>query len=803
MSLSRAIKSLQAVGKAFTLGDEVGASRDALIYEAHLGSTAVQAFKYCPRRPDGMDTGTPDAFRADYLDGLERFVAVGDAWAEIESPNVARVTAVVRVQDDESAWILADGNGRLLKSVLDGGQGLSSAQIRRLARGLSLGLRALHTRSLHHLNLCPHAVLLPADADGDPAECRLTALAPDDRAFAKIFKSTRTLAEPGYYARETQDGSGTSQLGAATDIYGASAVLFRLMTGEVLADWRKAADYDQALQALDRLDAAAYPPAFTAAVKAGLADTYEQRDSIIASWHDAMEDALPHIAAEPAIQNLPVVVEHVVEASGADTSPPKPPQKPARKLPPAWVMISAAAAAVLLIGWLVLAQFHPARSYDLVLSGSSSVGEKLAPELVKAWLESRGYENVAIDKKEVTETKGGATETHPEFDIVGHPSSTMGSQKTYRVHIRAAGTGDGFESARASGAVDIVMASRQIKPKEAEDLASVGDFKSTSAEHVVSFDGIAVIVSRDNPVRQLTVKQIHDIFTGAVTDWGQAGGTPGRSIHLFSRDTHSGTYDGFKSKVLGSDKMAEAKMFSAGSELEAAVAADSDGIGFASMSSVNATRALAISVISGNYFVPNSVTVRTQVYPLYRRLYLYSAPQAAKPEIAAFLAFATSDEGQKIPQTVGQVSLSLVNPLPPPTPGEPEHTLGSCQLSSFWKDRDAYCRIRGNDPPKLVLTFGSNQSELDSLARDDIDRLNALANSGSGKTIVLVGHTDSQGDAEVNRRLSEKRADSIKELLTQQGWTVQTYGFGEDLPVAPNETDPGRQQNRRVEVFIR
>ncbi|MAE93129.1 MAG: hypothetical protein CL910_00570 [Deltaproteobacteria bacterium] len=88
-------------------------------------------------------------------------------------------------------------------------------------------------------------------------------------------------------------------------------------------------------------------------------------------------------------------------------------------------------------------------------------------------------------------------------------------------------------------------------------------------------------------------------------------------------------------------------------------------------------------------------------------------------------------------------------------------------------------------------------------------RLNQLADSlvrHPGTEVVVKGHTDSTGGRDYNLRLSEDRADAVRRYLIAQGVPaarVQAIGLGDTMPVASNETQAGRQQNRRVEFEIR
>lgn len=74
-----------------------------------------------------------------------------------------------------------------------------------------------------------------------------------------------------------------------------------------------------------------------------------------------------------------------------------------------------------------------------------------------------------------------------------------------------------------------------------------------------------------------------------------------------------------------------------------------------------------------------------------------------------------------------------------------------------------------------------------------------------GSEVLIEGHTDSTGSDEYNQKLSERRANSVSAFLTKQGVDpsrINTMGYGENQPVADNDSTDGRQQNRRVEVAI-
>jgi outer membrane protein OmpA-like peptidoglycan-associated protein len=110
----------------------------------------------------------------------------------------------------------------------------------------------------------------------------------------------------------------------------------------------------------------------------------------------------------------------------------------------------------------------------------------------------------------------------------------------------------------------------------------------------------------------------------------------------------------------------------------------------------------------------------------------------------------------------------------------------------------------------MVLTLGdvlfdTGQSTLKAGAQSTIDRLAEFLRSSPESTVVIEGHTDSVGGEDYNMQLSQRRADAVRtELLNRNisGDRVTSAGKGESAPIASNDTDAGRQQNRRVEIII-
>jgi len=110
----------------------------------------------------------------------------------------------------------------------------------------------------------------------------------------------------------------------------------------------------------------------------------------------------------------------------------------------------------------------------------------------------------------------------------------------------------------------------------------------------------------------------------------------------------------------------------------------------------------------------------------------------------------------------------------------------------------------------LVLTLGDllfafDSAELKSGATSTLDRLVAFLNQYPTRKVAIEGHTDSVGNPDYNYRLSQRRAESVKSYLVQAGISfdrLSASGKGQDQPLASNDSESGRQQNRRVELII-
>lgn len=105
----------------------------------------------------------------------------------------------------------------------------------------------------------------------------------------------------------------------------------------------------------------------------------------------------------------------------------------------------------------------------------------------------------------------------------------------------------------------------------------------------------------------------------------------------------------------------------------------------------------------------------------------------------------------------------------------------------------------------LNVEFDFDKSTIKKGYYQDIDNLAQVMKDYPDLSVVIEGHTDSVGTAAYNKKLSQERADAVKKYMVEKGIDanrLKAQGFGKDKPIASNETNEGRQQNRRVEAAV-
>ncbi len=258
-------------------------------------------------------------------------------------------------------------------------------------------------------------------------------------------------------------------------------------------------------------------------------------------------------------------------------------------------------------------------------------------------------------------------------------------------------------------------------------------------------------------------------------------------------DEQSGTYDTFKELVLashGKSLASDARRFESNDRLAAAVSADPHAIGFVGIASVGRARALAIADGESLPMAPQESLIATEDYPLSRRLFLYLKPGEKNPWAQALVRFAQGPRGQAIVTRSGFVAQKIQAVQIAPRPQMP---------AEYRKLAEQARRLTVN------FRFQEGSALLDNKALLDVQRLldYLRQNRKLQERTVLVGFGDPKSDAERSVLLSRLRAMAVRRELARGGVSFREIaGFGDELPVASNDQELGRQKNRRVEVWV-
>jgi phosphate transport system substrate-binding protein len=229
------------------------------------------------------------------------------------------------------------------------------------------------------------------------------------------------------------------------------------------------------------------------------------------------------------------------------------------------------------------------------------------------------------------------------------------------ISVTGGGSGTGIASL-INGSTDVANASRGMKDEERAQAEEQG---IAPVEHVVAMDAIAVVVNPGNPIDQLSIPQISDLFVGRTTAWQELGGED-RPVILASRESNSGTYMYFLEKVVRLDDPDNEALFSpealllpSSEVIGLEVSQNPNAIGYDGLGYVTpAQKTLKVALDeSGPYVAPTIGTVKDGTYPIARPLYMYTRGEPTGA-IKEYLDWIMSDAGQAMVVELGFVPLS-------------------------------------------------------------------------------------------------------------------------------------------------
>ena len=227
--------------------------------------------------------------------------------------------------------------------------------------------------------------------------------------------------------------------------------------------------------------------------------------------------------------------------------------------------------------------------------------------------------------------------------VIGTLGEAFTEKEGINVTYNPTGSGSGIQAV-SEGRCDIGLSSRALKDDE----------KATLTETVVALDGIAMIVNPENPVSDLTVEQIADIYTGKITNWSEVGGNDAEIV-LIGREAGSGTRDGFESITDTKDACQYRQELTSTGDVITTVSRNPNAIGYASLAAIKDS----VKALTVNGVAPTEATVKDGTYLVQRPFVLVTKEGVALSETAQkFFDFATSAPAAAIISAAGAVPVA-------------------------------------------------------------------------------------------------------------------------------------------------
>lgn len=248
-------------------------------------------------------------------------------------------------------------------------------------------------------------------------------------------------------------------------------------------------------------------------------------------------------------------------------------------------------------------------------------------------------ESGSADNSQVVATDGSTSMEK----VIGFLSEAyMEEHGDIKVTYNPTGSSSGIQAA-AEGRCDIGLASRDLKEEERLDLQ----------ETVVAIDGIGIIVNPDNPVTDLTLEQIGQIYTGEIKNWKEVGGSDAPVV-LIGREAASGTRDGFEEVTDTKDKCQYSQELTSTGDVVQTVSGNPNAIGYASVASVNDS----VKLVSVEGITPTTENIQNGEYKVQRNFVLVTKKDSPLSEAAqAFFDFATSTQADSLITEAGAVPI--------------------------------------------------------------------------------------------------------------------------------------------------
>lgn len=341
------------------------------------------------------------------------------------------------------------------------------------------------------------------------------------------------------------------------------------------------------------------------------------------------------------------------------------------------------------------------------------------------------------------------------------------------------------------------------------DLSLAASVEPDLGHRALALDALLPIMATDNPTPRITTANLARALTGEVSNWRDVGG-PDMPIVLHSLAADTDLQRALSARL--GQTPAKATVHRDMASLAAAVARDPWALAVTGRAMQGPAKALLLTDSCGFPLLPSALAVKAEDYPLSMPIFLLT-PRRRLPLFARqFLDFLATPAAQSAVRAAGFVDRT---PERQPMTADGLRLINAIQGAGEEVTLPDLKRLvdgmAGADRLSLTFRFEDGSSQLDPHSRENLADLARMLETGAfrGENLVLVGFSDGSGAASANLELSRDRAQSVASALQlvapdlANGIMPTIDAYGETMPMACDNTAPGRQLNRRVELWIK
>jgi len=413
------------------------------------------------------------------------------------------------------------------------------------------------------------------------------------------------------------------------------------------------------------------------------------------------------------------------------------------------------------------------------IAGSAVLGETLMPVLIEGFARQEGFDLRRVDQNDRNFT----------YELYDRGADKLLAEFIFDL----SDTPDGVAALQRNDA-DFALARFAYEGSE------------FPLPRVLALDAVTFSVAPENPMRAIPFDVLSDLLRGEVGNWNELGGPDMPLVSIGGDPDMDGalvladiftSQDHQRGNVQASDQILR----------------DNISIGVTRLSDPGTAIALRLTGACGADFVPVSLNLKTRDYPLASPQFLYQSKQRKPRVVRQFLQYLSTDHAARDAEFSGFTSHSLVEiPIEAQGARIANAVMQAGDDTSLQDLQEMILELRNARRLTLTFRFRAGSTRLDTLSDADLDVLVHHIETGrfDGKELIFAGFSDGMGGAVANQRIALRRATAIRAAVLERSDLVKSAdvaltvtGFGEAMPLACDDSEFGREMNRRVELWVR